>query len=489
MTPIRTGLIWAFAERYATMVLTLASSVIIARLLTPAEIGLFSLCAATMAISGGIREFGASEFIVKEPVLTRETLRNAFTVQLTASWGIGIIVFMCRGLLAGYYEEPRIAPLISVLCLNFLLLPFASPAAAVLNRELAFRLTFVIQFIAAVSGFACAITLAMTGFGAFSLAWSSVVSMAVQVVVITIARPGNSLLMPLWKGAGRIFSYGSYQIGARVIEMTTTNAHEFIIASSFGFASVGLFSRAKGIVDLFNTNVTTAVSRVATPTMARSLREGHSIVQDYAHMTALLSCVSWTFLSFVAVMAPEIVSVLLGGQWGAATPVMSALAVAMVPAAFFVVSSSVLSAMGQAKRKLQVTLQWCPAHLLALVIGSQISLEWTALAWFVGNVAIAFFYGRQVKLLLKTTVARMYRGTGLSAVVSVVATVALLIAAEICRSAQLPALVSLCVTFGAAALAWACAILALSHPAKAELFRAGIFIRSKLAGIVNRPIS
>lgn len=73
--------------------------------------------------------------------------------------------------------------------------------------------------------------------------------MLTQTVVISLLRPRDSFLLPGLRGAGAVLRYGIEFATSRLLESFTRNAHEFIIAKQSGFAAVGLFSRALGVID------------------------------------------------------------------------------------------------------------------------------------------------------------------------------------------------------------------------------------------------
>ncbi|MFY7940899.1 MAG: oligosaccharide flippase family protein, partial [Burkholderiaceae bacterium] len=89
----RAALAWSFGERYASLVVTIASTMVLARLLTPKQVGIYSLCAALTAVAGILRDFGVSEYLIQEKNLTREKMQAAFGIALTVAWSIAALVF------------------------------------------------------------------------------------------------------------------------------------------------------------------------------------------------------------------------------------------------------------------------------------------------------------------------------------------------------------------------------------------------------------
>ena len=471
MSGTRGAIGWSLAERYLGLAIGLSASMIVARLLTPTEVGLFSLCAAILAVSSTIREFGVSEYIIQQKTLDDDTLRKAYAVAILIAWSIGGAVFLARHAVADHYAQPELARIIGVLALSYVLLPLATPAYALLSRDMRFKALLFVHTASGLAGALTSITLAYSGHGPISLAWGMVATIAAQLVGVSLARPRSSFLLPSFRGLGPIFKFGGTLVSARVVESTTNNAHEFFIANYAGFAAVGLFSRAKGLVDIFHSSVTTAVARVATPDMAAALRRDQALVATFSHGTALFTCLAWSFSGFVALAAREIILLMFGAQWAASAPLGTLLAIAMLPTPLFALCGSVLAATGQVRRRVAIAMRWCPVHIAVLWISSQWGLEWVASLWLVSNTVIAWANAREVRSVMNTTYKAMYAASWRSVPVAfacVSAQAAVLFAG---RAWELHSVALLAVTFAASTLAFLLAAAAVQHPVFAEFKR------------------
>lgn len=468
---VRGALLWSFGERYASLVVTLASTMILARLLTPAQVGIFSLCASVSAVAGILRDFGVSEYLIQEKDLTRDKLRAAFALAIITAWSIAIVILLFRSTIAGYYAEPGLAAVLAVLSLNFLILPFASPAFALLNREMAFRKIFVVQTTGNIVQAATAIALAMQGHSYMSLAWASVTSSAIQTVMITFLRPRDSLLMPSLREARAVLAYGSMFVSSRVIETFTRNSHEFIIAKQFGFAAVGIFSRALGLIELFYTNVSSAILRVATPAFAADHRAGARLAPAFARGTAIFTSIAWPFFGFLALMSGDIIHVLFGPQWDAAAPIAKMLAIVTLPTYLFALGPNLLAATGHVKRRLKISLWYSPVHLVGVLVASTISLEAVAAVWGLSGLMMLAMYVYHLRQVLKATANELFRPCLLSAWVAGCSVAAQALAWVICHQYNLPALVPILVVAFIGVLAWLMVARASRHPAFDEVLR------------------
>lgn len=468
---VRRALVWSFAERYSSLVVTMASTMILARLLTPAQVGVFSLCASVTAVAGILRDFGVSEYLNQEKDLTDDKLRAAFGVAIVIAWSIGLMVVLSRHAVANFYGEPGVARLLAVLSLNFLILPFASPAFALLAREMAFRKIFVVQIVSNAVQSVVAVTLAYRGYGYMSLAWAPVASIAVQTLLVGYFRPRESFLLPGFKEARQVLRYGTIFVTSRFIETFTRNAHEFIIAKQVGFAAVGLFSRAFGLIELFNSNVTSAVMRVASPSFATDHRAGIALAGAFARGTAIFTSIAFPFLGFIALMSPEIIRVMFGHQWDAAAPLARILAVALVPFYLIGLAPHLLAATGHVNRRLRISLWFSPVHLLGVLAASFISLEAVASVWAVSNTVMLIMYMVHLRAVLHVSPRELFMPSLRSVLVTAVSVSAQAATLFLCRKFATPELVSLIVVAAVAALSWLLAVKLSGHPVYDEIAR------------------
>ncbi len=471
MNIVRVALLWSLAERYTSLVVTILSTVILARLLTPGQIGIFSMCAAVTAVAGILRDFGVSEYLIQEKELNKEKIRAALGIALLIAWTIGAVIFLSRHLIAGYYREDGIGEVLAVLALNFMLLPFASPSFALLNRDMAFRKVFVVQTTSTLFHAITAVSLAYGGYGFMSLAWAQVAGILTQILILAFIRPDGAFLLPSVKGARTVLQYGSLFAASRLIETFTRNAHEFVIARQFGFVAVGLFSRSFGLIELFYTNVASAILRVATPAFASDHRAGLNLAASFARGTAIITSIAWPFFGYVALMSAEIVRVLFGTQWDAAAPIATILALTVMPAYLYALGPNILASTGHVKIRLHISMIFSPVHLACIVLASFVSLAAVAAVWFVTNSLMLGLYIYHLRRVLNATTRTLFAPSLSSFAAAALSVIAQAIALFFCRRAGFPPIVDLFCVGACGAAAWLFAVWILENPAFEEIAR------------------
>ncbi len=123
MTSVRRALAIAMAENQLTFALQFVVAVIVARLLTPDEIGVYSIAVITLSAAHVIRDFGVVAYLVKESDLSVEKVRAASAISFGISWTLAVLIALASFPLARFYNEPRLLHLTWVLALNFVMIP------------------------------------------------------------------------------------------------------------------------------------------------------------------------------------------------------------------------------------------------------------------------------------------------------------------------------------------------------------------------------
>lgn len=469
MSALRNSLIWSFAERYAGLLLNLTSTVLLARLLTPSEVGIFSVCAAVVAVAGILRDFGVSEYLIQERNLTVSKIRGALAVAIIVAWGVGAVIFLSIPALATYLEEPAIAEVIEVLCLNFLLLPFASPAFALLNREMNFRAVFLVQFPSNIVQSFVSVGLAYHEFGYMALAWGSVSNTASQLVIVSLLRPKSSMLFPSLRAAGSVWHFGILFCFTRLIESFTRNIHEFFIAKQLGFASLGIFSRGLGVVEMFYTLVTSASLRVVTAALADDFRQGKDLKKAFCVGTEMLTGVAWPFFSFVALSSALIIEVLFGEQWSMAAPITSILCVNSGLAAFGAFGPNVLIATGNVKTRFYMSLRLFVIQIAGVAVGSLISLKAVSYAWLISGVLGQILIWKAMRTVIQISLDDWLQSGQKSAMTALAVTIVQYFAIHILELWGVNTLMRLLILSALAFSTWWAAIVASSHPLGREI--------------------
>lgn len=488
MASIRRSLLFSFAEKYSSLIVNIIAVTVLARLLSPAEIGVFSVGAAVLTLAHVLRDFGVGNYLIQEPDLTREKIAAAFGLSLVIAWTVAAALFLLRDPIAAFYGEPGLRDVVAVMAVNFLVIPISSPAIALLNRDMAFHLLYRVGLAGAIGNAATGITLAALGFGFMSLAWASLAGVVATAVAASLVRPRATWLIPRFAGWRTVARFGGIASANSLLGQLGMMAPDLILGRLLGFSAVGFYSRARGLITLFDQSVTQAVAPVALAAFARDRRSGGDLKPAYLKGLACLTAVAWPFFLFAAVMAFPIVRLLFGDQWDPAVPLVRILCVAAAGRMMFQFVGQVLIAMGAVGDLLRVNLIVQPLRIALIFAAAPFGLEAVTATTIVAVVLNVALFQRHLKRLIGVGYRDIARHTARSAAVTLVAGTAL--GAFLMFAPSQPPM-SWVILLGAGAvfsLAWLGAMVAVGHPLADEARVLTASLRTRLRDRRSRPV-
>ena len=384
MSILRKSLLLSFAEKYTLLLLNTGGAMIIARVLTPGQIGTYAIGAVLAGMAQSLRDFGVSQYVVQERELTPEKLSAAFTTSVLMAWLLAVLVALMAEPLAGFYRQPELAQVLHIQVLNFVLIPFSSVTLPYLRRQMRFSAIYAINAVHCIAQLACEISLALAGWGSISMAWGAVAGTAGALIVALLVRPRELPWLPAWRGIGRILRFGLYATAGGAVDELGVAAPDLIVGKLIGIVQVGILGKAMGLINMFNQLMTSAISPVLFPAFSACAREGGDIKQAYLATASGMAAVAWPFFAFLGVMAPAVVRVLYGGQWDAAVPLVRIMCASSALYCVFSMARYLMVAMGQVKPQAAVDVQATLVRVSAVLVAAPCGLRCVAWALVAG---------------------------------------------------------------------------------------------------------
>ena len=481
---IRKALTLSFAQSWISLLLSAASIIIVSRLLTPAEVGVFSVAAGLVALVHMLRDFGVSEFIVQDAALDDDRVRTAFTINLVIAWVLAALLFACSGLVGDFYGNAGAARVTRVLSLVFALLPFGTTQVAMLRRNMRYDTLLKIRIGESTARSATAIGLAFAGFSYMSMAWAGVAGMAALVVGCAILGRQyrvRGLGLKSWR---QVVHFGTNRTLSDVVGQAGAQAANIVVGKMLGMAAAGLYSRGYGVVNMFQTSVVGAVGNVAFPAFAKEHRETDSAAGLYLKSVVYLSGVCWPFFAFAAIMAFPMIRIAFGDRWLPAVPLMQWLCVAALVRVVTLQSGTFLTAIGRYRdvTRIEVTFQ---LTRIGLCIGAAFyGLVAVAAVQVLVYALAAVLYYRWLARLQPLRIKRLLRALAPSAGVtlaSCVVPLAVLMAWP--GTIQQHYLSAFVVASTGGALGWYGGLLATGHPLAGEIRRGVAMLRERASRV------
>src|SRR5512144_103678 len=105
MSLVRRSIVLSAVERYGNLVLTLLSVVVLSRLLTPHEFGIYAITTSIAGVLCAVREFGGANYIIQKQDLSERCVRTAFTINCVISGVLIALLFAVRDGMASFFDD------------------------------------------------------------------------------------------------------------------------------------------------------------------------------------------------------------------------------------------------------------------------------------------------------------------------------------------------------------------------------------------------
>lgn len=302
-------------------------SLILARILSPAEIGVYSMTVMFVNFAHVFRDFGVSAYLQREPDLTPEKMRSAIGVLFSSTWLIATLLLLASPAIGRWFNEPEITPVMQVLSIGFFFIPFGSITNALLARNFeAGKEAFAVTV-----GMVCycvsCVTLAKLGFGAMSLAYANLINIITGALAYIPMRPKNLPWLPSFKHWRSVATFGAGSLISSCVGAMNVAICDILLGKIGTARQVGLLSRANSTVAIFSYVAGSTVTYGAMSYLAQMHHRGEPLAPALARSTSLLTGIGWTAFALSAILGKDVILALYGPKWLDCIPALVPLAV------------------------------------------------------------------------------------------------------------------------------------------------------------------
>ncbi|MCM3563259.1 oligosaccharide flippase family protein [Hydrogenophaga intermedia] len=347
VSSVRQKVALQFVVSNLALVSNFVLTIVLARLLSPQDIGIFSMSAVLMAVAHVFRDFGVTAFIKREKELTPESLRNALGVLLLTSWSVAGVMFLSAPYWAEFFREARVMPVVMVLALGFVCIPFGAIPMAIIQREMAVEKSARITAVTTVVFFASSVGFALADFGPMTMAWANLINIIVTGAMARWALGRPLPWLPAFGHTKGIVHFGLGNLLTALLKAADDAIPDIILGRKMTPTDVGLFSRANSTVNMVSTALLPTVSYFALPYLARVYHANGPVSHEYLRATSLINALMLPALAAIGVLAHDIVSFLYGSAWLKAVPAIPWLCLAYALSSLFTLSAPALTGVGK----------------------------------------------------------------------------------------------------------------------------------------------
>lgn len=402
MSSVRRNMAWMAASQASVFVSQFAATVVIARLLTPYEMGVFAAAVAVAGLLAVIRHMGLGSYVIRAGALTPAILETTFTVNVILSLMIAVMVAGLSVLGGVLLDEPGVRDVLLPIALVPLLSIIEFRPAVVLEHQGQFGRHAAVNMLRALVASALSVLLAYYGHSYMSLAYGQLAGGAVAAMGFSILGWRHASLrfgLADWRG---VLRYGGHMLAISGTTAATMRLAELTLARLLGLVALGMYARAGGVANMIWENVYVIVSRVLLVDQAEQRRQGRSLRDGYLRVTTLMTALLWPVFAGLAVVSGPLLLGIYGPQWVEAQLPLSLLALSALPLVTMIAAGGVLVVTERTAEQARLEALRAVAGLSLFLAGCLFGLAWAAAARVVDSMLTYAIYRGLVQRMSDT---------------------------------------------------------------------------------------
>lgn len=312
---------WVLAGRAVGQALQLVMLVVLARLLSPGDFGVFGIAMLALVTLETFSHLGFRRALIQHPEDPLPYLDTAWTCQVVRGLAVAGLMFLAAPLVGRFFHEPRAVGPLQLLSLRLAIGGFVNVGVIYFHRNLQFHRQFVYDAVGGAVALVVGVVLAWRLGSVYALVWAKLAQWVSNCLLSYCLHPYRPQFRFCRKHAARLFEFGRWMLGSQIVLFLATNLDDVLVGRVLGTGPLGLYRLSYTLSNLPSTELSRMSSRVAMPVYGRLRAHTERLGRAFLDILEAIVSLVLPLAVFVAAAAPEIVAGLLGQGWrGAVLP-------------------------------------------------------------------------------------------------------------------------------------------------------------------------
>jgi teichuronic acid exporter len=390
------GVKWVAGAKLVSQLVTWGVTIYVMRLLAPSDYGLLAMCTVVLGLLTMFAEVGLGPALIQRKEISEQDLRQAMGVVWLVNITLCLLANIVAPLVAVFYAEPRLQPVMHVLSLQFLLLPLATVPDVRLQRRLEYKQRSLVELSAALVASQVTLMLALFGAGVWSLVGGMLAQHAWRMGALNWCAPGQPRPDWSWKGMGTLLGFGGSLTATRLLWYCFMQADTAIVGRVLGGQMLGWYSVSMHLASLPVQRMASILNQVLFPILSRNQHDVPAIRAGVLQLLGYIGLLSFPILWGMASVAPELIVVVLGPGWEGAVLPFQVLCLIMPFRTLAQMLPTVTDALGQPGINFRNVLLSCIVMPPAFYLGARWGIQGVAYAWLLAYPMVLFLNMRRM---------------------------------------------------------------------------------------------
>nr|MCU0553685.1 lipopolysaccharide biosynthesis protein [Syntrophales bacterium] len=343
---LRSGL-WTLGLRLSSRALGFVRTIVLARLLFPADFGLIAMAMLFVTGLDSITQTGMQQALIQKKTDIRECLDTAWAVTLARSLVLCLILVLAAPFVAEFFATPRLTDILRVVSLSVLLGGFANIGIVFFQKDLAFDRQFAFEWWASVLEFGLTVLLAAVLRDVWALVWGGLAGNVLRVVLSYTLHPYRPSLRFDPAAFRELLDFGKWVSGFAVVGFAVSQLDSILLGRMLGATPLGYYQMAFLTAVIPSSEVAIAFSMVVFPSFSMLQDQPGRLREAFEKVLQVSAMICMPIGFGILAVAPEFVRVVLGERWQEIALTMQLLSVMGIAKALEGTTNSLLMAVGR----------------------------------------------------------------------------------------------------------------------------------------------
>ena len=318
------GAIWMLLFKFVERSLGLISTLILVRLLSPADFGIAAMGGSFILMAEMMAAFSFDVALIQKQDATEEHYHSAWTCNVLLGLSITVLMLVASTAIAGFYKQPELFWVVCALAIGPFITGCENIGVVAFRKNMQFRSEFKFQLIRKVIGFMVVVPLAYFTHSYWALILGILTSKLAGTInsyLVHPFRPRFSLAK-----ARSLLSFSKWMLLNNFVGYLKERSVDFVIGRWQGAAPLGVYNISYEIATMPTTELSAPINRALLPGFASIAHDPQAMRSAYSNAIGMLALIAVPAATGIFALAPYIVPVLLGAKWLAGVPLMEILA-------------------------------------------------------------------------------------------------------------------------------------------------------------------
>lgn len=378
-----TGFIWQLCQKVIAQLMTFVVSVILARLLMPEDYGVVALASMFITLLSTFCDGGISSSLVQKKNADKLDFDTVFISSLTIGAILYILLFFASPLIANFFDNKQVVPVLRVLALSMPLGALSCVQGAYLSKQMAFKKFFFSSTIGSLVSAAVGLTMAFCNFGIWALVGQNISSLITTSIVLCVICEWHPSLSFSWERFKGLFSYGSKLMASSLLGTFFGQLKGYLIGLKFTPADLAFNNRGESIPGIIFNNIDGTVNSVLFPALCQLQSDKEALKRALSRSMRCTSFFLMPALLGLAAISDKLVILIYTEKWAAAIPYMQLVCLMLCFGTLGNTNIQAIKAIGKADTILKLEIYKKPALILIMAVCMFISPFMIAVGQFI----------------------------------------------------------------------------------------------------------